>query len=297
MKLAMLFWFYKDPDLCANRLAIMRRHNPDASIFGLYGGDPLQSGDFQSKLGPLLDDFYVFPEPRSVQWKWYHGDQMISAWYRSRGVDLDWDTIFIAQWDMLVFGRLDRLFRNLRAGQLLISGLRPISEVEAWWSHLRPGSEDHRRYLDFLSHVRQRHGFSQDPQCGEAIVLCLPRNFLERYAAIPEPELGFLEYKIPIYAQIFGTPFCTDHPYAPWWGDDPSTTRAGILARSLNAESAEVPLRTIVAHLAIPRGRRIFHPVFQTYPLTASKLAARVTKEVLDAEIRPRWWRLCRRWS
>jgi len=39
MKLAVLFWFYKEPEICHNRLEILRQHNPTVPIYGLYGGD------------------------------------------------------------------------------------------------------------------------------------------------------------------------------------------------------------------------------------------------------------------
>jgi hypothetical protein len=297
MKLAILFWFYKQPEICKNRLLLLRRYNPTVQIYGLYGGDPADAATYESALGPHLDDLYAFDEHKESSWKWYHGDQMISRWHTQRGSKLDWDTIFVAQWDMLVFGRVERLFRGLRKGELLLSGLRPVKEVESWWSHLREGSDDRERYLRFLGHVRSAYGFRDEPLCGEVIVLCLPRQFLDQYAQIRESELGFLEYKIPIYAQIFGTPFCSDHPYSPWWGDDPKTGNVGPLGRSLNAEGQEVPLRTVVAHLASPWGGRIFHPVFRSFPAEWIQLCRAVWREVIEEELKPRWWRLCRRWT
>lgn len=296
MKLAVLFWFYKDPDLCENRLAVLRRANPAARIYGLFGGDPAQAGHFRQRLGRHLDDFYVFDAVRDAHWKWYHGDQMIAHWYRERGVSLEWDSLFVAQWDMLVFGRLDVLFGGLRAGEMLFSGLRPVREVDPWWWYVREGSAEREEYLRFLHFVRETQGFAGEPLCGEFIVVCLPRAFLARYVDIPQPELGFLEYKMPIYAQIFGIPFCTDHPYAPWWGDDPATRDAPLLARALNSESQDVPLRSVCTHLAWPWGRRIFHPVFRDYPLSPWRRALRLRDELRDEVLKPWWWAFNRRY-
>ena len=296
MNLAVLFWFYKEPELCENRLILLRRHNPGALIYGLYGGDPARAGTFRERLQRHLDDFYVFDEARDAHWKWYHGDQMIAHWYRQRGIDLAWDSIFIAQWDMLVFGKLEGLFDNLRAGEVLLSGLRPVREVDPWWWYIREGSPEREEYFRFLDFVSQTYGFVADPLCGEFIVVCLPRAFLDPYSRVPNPELGFLEYKIPIYAQIFGLPFCIDHPHNPWWGDDPSTKDAPLLARALNSETKEVPLRSILAHLALPAGPRIFHPVFLEYPLDTGKRLKRLALELRDEVLRPTWWRFNRRY-
>lgn len=292
MKIAILFWFYKEPDICANRLEILRRYNPDAKIFGLFGGAPEQAALFQARLEPHLDDFFVFDLARDSHWKWYHGDRMIAHWYAVRGSRLDWDTIFLAQWDMLVFDRLDRQFPDLRKGQMLLSGLRPVAEVEPWWWYIRPDSPERAEYEKFLSVVRRHHDYTGEPLCCEFIVVCLPREFLARYIDIPEPEVGFLEYKIPIYAQIFGTSFCTEHVHQPWWGDDPSTRDAGLLQRGLNSETCDVPLRVIEAHRAWPWGRRIFHPVFSEYPSSGWARLKRVGVELRDDELKRRWWRL-----
>lgn len=296
MKPSVLFWFYKYPGLCENRLAVLRKFNPDAKVYGLYGGDLAEVQSFRERLGSYLDDFYVFDQPRDTRWKWYHGDQIIVHWFRQRGRHLAWDTIFVAQWDMLVFDRLERLFKHLRPGEMLFSGLRPVREVDAWWWFMRKGSTEREEYFRFIKFVRQTHAFQADPLCGEFIVVCFPREFLDRYTTIQNPDLGFLEYKIPIYAQIYGIPFCTNHPYNPWWGDDPSTQKAPLLAQALNAERKNVPLRSITAHLIWPWGRRIFHPVFHDYPLNRSQRLRRIILELRDDALRPWWWHFSKRY-
>ena len=290
-KLACLFWFYKSPELCENRLRVLRRHNPDTPIYGLFGGDPSEAHLFQKRLAPWLNDFYAFSQVRASQWKWYHGDQMIMDWYRQRGHSLNWDTVFIAQWDMLVFDALTNQFPMLKKDELLLSGLRPVSEVDPWWHYVRPNSPERDEYERFTAYVRERHGFDGQPHCCEFIVACLPRSFMDRYSEIPKPELGFLEYKIPTYAKIFGTPLCINHPHQPWWGDAPNANAAPLLARVLNAENHYVPLRIIEAHRLWPWGRRIFHPVLNLYPLSQSERLAQLGSEVLQEEIKNRWYR------
>jgi hypothetical protein len=221
---------------------------------------------------------------------------MISRWFADRGHALDWDTIFVAQWDMLIFDNLQNQVSMLQKDELLLSGLRPISEVESWWYYTRPGSQERCEYERFREFVGQEYSFDQAPLCGEFIVACLPRLFLARYAHIPRPELGFLEYKIPIYAQIFGTPLCRDHSHRPWWGDAPNAHLASLFRRALNSETEHVPLRVIDAHRLWPWGRRIFHPVIDAYPQSTIDRIARISREVYQEEIRRRWWRWhCRR--
>lgn len=265
----------------------MRKFNSDALVYGLFGGDYNVAPEFQERLGNYLDDFYIFDLKRDARWKYYHGDQMISHWYLERGRHLVWDTIFIAQWDMLVIGKLEILFENLKPGELLFSGLRPVREVDPWWWHIREGSADRKVYFKFIDYVREVHNFQSDPLCGQFIVVCLPREFLDRYAKIQNPDLGFLEYKIPIYAQIYGTPFCMDHPYNPWWGDDPSTQNTQFWGRALNAEKKNVFLLVVSMHIIWPWGRRIFHPVFRNYPLDWRQRFDKIIVEIKDEAIKP----------
>jgi hypothetical protein len=36
--LAILYWFYKEPEVTKNHLQMIRRHNPGRKIYGLFGG-------------------------------------------------------------------------------------------------------------------------------------------------------------------------------------------------------------------------------------------------------------------
>ena len=281
MKLALLFWFYKELDICQNRLEILRQENPTTPIYGLYGGDLALTDHYQTTLSPYLDDFYAFSEAKDSYWKWIQGDLMITQWYRDRGKDLEWDTIIIVQWDMLVFGSAEQLFAMLKPDQILLSGLRPVAEVEQDWQWTSPTVPDLRaRYLEFCQHLRKTYNYQQNPLACLFIVIGFPRSFLEQYSYVAEPELGFLEYRIPMYAQIFGTPFCQDHPFDAWWVDvDPVFREQNPLKRAwnsvslklnpnpLNPAKREISLIPIYRHLSTGKGARIFHPYEQVFPL------------------------------
>jgi hypothetical protein len=282
MKLAILFWFYKEPEICENRLEILRESNPTALIYGLYGGDLIFADQYKSILGKYLDDFYTFSENKDSYWKWIQGDLMITHWYRERGKNLLWDTIIIVQWDMLVFGAIEQLFSMLRQDQILLSGLRPIAEVENDWQWVSPKVPALRQnYLEFLEHVRKIYNYDQKPLGCLFIVIGLPRIFLEQYSEVEEAELGFLEYRIPIYAQIFMTPFCENHPFQAWWVDvDPAFWAKNPIKRAwnsfylkfnpnpLNPAKREISLIPIHYHLNNSAGARIFHPYEQLFPMT-----------------------------
>lgn len=98
------------------------------------------------------------------------------------------------------------------------------------------------------------------------IVVCLPRVFLEKYVAIGHPEIGFLEYKIPTLAHMFGIPVCSNHDFDPWWAKDPATANVPGYQRILNAIGQEIPFSVILHELANNKGKRLFHPVSKILP-------------------------------
>lgn len=293
MKLAIVFWFYKEPEICQNRLELLRRHNSNTPIYGLYGGDLASADQYKAVLGSYLDDFYVFSEAKDSYWKWIQGDLMITQWYRDRGKHLEWDTIIIVQWDMLVFGAVEQLFSMLKQNQILLSGLRPIAEVEPDWQWTSPKIPDRREhYLEFCEYIRKTYDYKRDPLGCLFIVVGFPRTFLEQYSKVEEPELGFLEYRIPMYAQMFDIPFCNNHPFDAWWVDvDPAFWVRNPLKRAwfslylrlnpnpLNPAKREISLIPIYRHLATKSGARVFHPYEQIFPTTNKQWIGSLFKE------------------
>lgn len=263
MNLGILFWFYKDAPLCRNHLRYYRKRNPGVPIYGLYSGEPEQAGEFKAALGPLLDDFYAFDQPRSDYWRWANGDLVIADWYRNRGHALEWDTVFLAAWDVLAAAPVRELFRDLPPDHLLLSNVRPVRDVEAWWRWVNRKRE---RFDAFMDEVRRRHGEAVEAYCCQFIIVCLPRVFLEKFAAADAPEKGFVEYRVPTYAKLLGVPFHCDPGFDAVWPGEPGESGDAAPEELLNPGIREVPMRAIARELLRPGGRRLFHPVERTWP-------------------------------
>lgn len=60
MKFAILFQFFKDIDVCRNRLKLLKKFNPDIPIYGLFGGEASQADKFRQALGAEMEDFFCF---------------------------------------------------------------------------------------------------------------------------------------------------------------------------------------------------------------------------------------------
>ena len=76
-----LFWFYKDFQICRDRLKKLRKLNKNIRIYALYGGPLPEASKALTYIYDLVDDYYVYPHEKQPRWKWKHGDQMIASVY------------------------------------------------------------------------------------------------------------------------------------------------------------------------------------------------------------------------
>ena len=263
-RLAILFWYYKQPEVCLDRAKLLRRLNPGVPILGLFGGEPRDFSAYHRALADCLDENWACPGGKDAEWKWRHGDRMICEWFDQCGQHHEWDTLIIMQWDMLALAPIHELFGMLRRDELYLPGLRPLADVETSWWWTRPGTEVHADYLSFKAWLAGPLGYRSDLQACQFVTAALPRDFLRRYAAIEQPELGFLEYKIPAYAALFGFTL-RDLPHLPthWQGETPAKIRV-----TLTASKKDISPTTLASELLTPGGARLFHPVTRRFPAT-----------------------------
>jgi len=265
MDIAVLFWFYKNTKVCAERLERFRRINPSIKIYALYGGDPTGRERAFFAINHLVDDFYSFNEQREPKWKWKNGDHLIANWFLNRGHSLEWSHIFVMQWDMLILKNpLKDILRNMQPEQVLLSGFTDFKEVSQWWGWSKnyPGE-----ISKFKNYLFDKFAYDGPLYACLFIVVCLPRTFLSKYASTAITELGFLEYKVPTIAKIFGFEICYDSQFSPWWAANPATTNISKSKKVLNASRVDIDLMTIFNELINPSGRRIFHPYGKSFPV------------------------------
>ena len=258
MKLAVIFWFYKNVPVCTNHLQILKKHNPDLKIFGLYGGDRERAEGFRKKLSPYLDNFYICPF-RGSRWKWFHGDLVLLDWFNKRGKKLRWDSVAIVQWDMLVFDSLQRIFQGLKKDQIFLSGLRQLSPfIEKRWTWTKKPTRIRRyQYLKFVDYLKEYYGYKNRLLCCLFILEVFPRKYFKCFNQVVDKELGMLEYKVPTYTKIFGIPFYKKD-IGIWWFNNKT-------AMPLNARVIEVKNNYIKKELSKKSGWRIFHPYFKNW--------------------------------
>lgn len=259
-KLAILFWFYKEVDICVNRLELILKHNPGVEIHGLYGGDKESEQFFKDKLSKYLTSFYMSPTT-DANWKWIHGDLMILDWYDKFGRNFDFDSIVIVQWDMLIFDSINHQFDSLKKDEMYLSGLRDLDPyTEEHWEWTSPKDKYRSDYLNFLEYVKKTYSYITRPvPCCLFVLEVIPKIFFEKYLTVVDKEIGMLEYKIPVYAEIFNIKLISRENEAHWWGN--------VNKYPLNAEPVELKSEYIERELKKSEGWRIFHPFFKIWPL------------------------------
>ncbi|HEV2863947.1 MAG TPA: glycosyltransferase family 4 protein [Pyrinomonadaceae bacterium] len=220
--MAVLFWFYKDPPVVADRLEGIRRLNPGVRVFGLYGGEHASVGQFGDAV-ELLDDLWLHPEV-PAEWAWRNGDLMLGRWYSERGRRLDWQQVFVHQWDLLTAVPA-RDFATSGQREILLPGVRPLDEVAAHWVWVQPWSDYYGEFQSFRAHplVAGRRMLAS-----VFILATLTRDFLADYAEAAPAVPGFIEYRLPTLADVFRYRFAPSE-VRPDWGDrgDPLLNGSG----------------------------------------------------------------------
>jgi hypothetical protein len=285
MRLAVLFWFHKDVKVCVNRLQILQKYNPILKIYGLYGGNLHNEDLFKTNLSPFLDDFFAFKGNQDPSWKWLNGDLVINDWFRERGLTLVWDTITIIQADMVVIGNVPKIFKDIKEREILLSNTRPVEEVIGWWWRMKEPGEQ-QAYKDFYYYMVEELGYCYKPSCCQYVIVCLPKVFLEKYSKIENPELGFIEYRVPMYAQLFQIPFVKARQFDCWWRFDPDTVNVPLYNRPLTASKIQVRLRTFLWNLSRKSGSRIFHPFDNFFPISFQSSISCIQRIVKEASIK-----------
>jgi hypothetical protein len=230
-------------------VSLLRALNPGVSIYGLDGGSRRLPGPaLQRVVG--LDGVHRSSEPD--RWNWQHSDLAAAAWFREVGRSLPFDVLHVVEWDLLLLAPLPALYRSVPEGSVGLTGLTPISELEAEWTWLRR-EPNRREWEELLARARSEWDYDGVPYGCVAGGACLPRSFLEAYAAIDPPVLCNDELRLPLFAQILGFPLADTKLRSAWRGERDHPL--------FHFRAADVPVDAIRAELAKPDGWRAFHPV------------------------------------
>jgi len=268
---------------------LLRQLNPTTAIFAVYGGAIESFAEWNTIIAPLVEDSWCFTQEKDLEWKWRHGDQILSRWYQEKGAGLNWDSVLVVQWDILILASIKTIFGSLDHDQVYLPGLTAIEEIEMEWCWVRPDHWEAEVYRSFKNHLGLNYGY-RGPWLGcQFITAVLPRAFLEMYSEISEPELGFLEYKLPAYAKTFGFELAELPRIQVSWPVGSRKQRRP----ACSADRWEVGPLTIAWHACQRDGQRVFHPFYRPFPSRKRAIIPFLVKDSLATEIGGR----LQRWS
>lgn len=251
LKRIILFRFHNSLDICTNRLELLHRFNPGASIIGLWGGDRSGLLEARQALASRLEYIWEIPM-KSPLWKWQHADLSLLMWYRHEGRHIPFDMLHLVEWDLLLLASLDRIYGETGRGGVALTGLTPLERIRRnwYWTSVEPYATQWRQLQE---HVRDHYGWQGPHSACQGPASAFSKAFLERCSLEEIPELVNEELRIPLYARALGFKVVgLPHIY----GDIKNPREM----KFFNCEKVPIKERTIRWELLKPWGRRVFHP-------------------------------------
>jgi hypothetical protein len=245
------FRFDRDPVVCRDHIAHLRRLNPGVPIVGIFGGDPFKRVAFRFGRRFVLGLDGFFASAHRGRWNWMRGDVVLRSWFEEAGHELSFDVVHSVEWDLVVLDTLDNVYGHVPAEAVALTALRPVREIEDTW--VWTSGDNRADWLDLLAFARDRLGYSGEPYGCYGGGPCIPRVFLERYAELDVPIACMEELRLPLLAQVFGLEL-VDTRLKKAWGDRSDD-------HVFNVGGPSIAREVIDAELLRPDGRRAFHPV------------------------------------
>lgn len=178
MKRLVLFRFHKEPEICAQKINLLKKMNPDTKIFGL--GENIEGLDMMYDAG--MEDLFTLDE-KEKRWCWLNGDLAMLDWYEKVGHEVDFDMLHLIEWDLLLTKPLDSIYEGIK--EIGLTGKIDIQRAkELDWNWVT-GNMIHRyEYLCNHLDISTKEGYGCVlPGC------CFCKEFLEYASNLSLPEL------------------------------------------------------------------------------------------------------------
>ena len=253
-----IFMFHKDFDVCENHLKVLKKFNPKIQIYAIFGGDEAQEYKAENILGNYFESFYVVKN-KNPYWKWKNRDLSVREWYINFGHNVDFDTAFVIEWDLLLLAPLERVYHGISKNQVGLTGITKLEKIASKWNWAL--HDPYKSELEgIMKYAVNIFGYKSSFEICLGPGYCLPRDFLKIYSTWDIPEVGNDEMRLPLFSKIFGFQAVDTGFYPKWFDPD--------VEKYFNADSNEIDDSTINRELSISSGVRAFHPYRKYYSLT-----------------------------
>lgn len=255
MKSIILLRFHKELEIVQNRIDLLHHFNKNIGIYGLFGGRHEEYSVFKNGLKGIQNISFLDIPDRDTKWK--YSDLCILDWYKNGGNELDFDTVYTIEYDLLLLDQLKNLF-TLPANSIALTGLIKLKDIsENWdWLSATPLKESSESFLKYMS---KNYGITDPFAClGPGTVLT--KDFLEGYRKMNIPLFGHDELRLPQIATALGIKIVDTGFYDNWNSRNPKTESF------FNCNEEEIEIAKIIDAYK-DNVRKVFHPVYKEFPL------------------------------
>ncbi len=180
MKRIILFRFHGYSEAYTSRLKSLIKLNPHIPIYGLYGGNKRAYNKIKKNFNQYFRNIYRIPVS-NWRWRWKNGDLSINLWYKELGNKIDFDMVYIIEWDLLLFESVPKVYNHINKNSVGLTGLKILGEVEdKWdWTSEEPSKTEWKKLLQY---VKKKFDYSKENYGCLGFGYCLPKKFIEKYS-------------------------------------------------------------------------------------------------------------------
>lgn len=249
MKSIVCFRCHDYPPICSDRVDLLRHYNPDIPICAIFGGKPETAQAVRNGIEDRIEHW--FETQKQPDWNWRNGDLAVRLWYIEYGHEVEFDRMYLIEWDLVLLDSLSRLYSHVPSEAVAVTARFLLKDVahDFGWTTDEPYKS---QWEGLLNWVTDKYGYDGEPFVSLGPGTCYPRQFLERYCSENVPELSADELRVPLFAQCFGIPVYDTNFLRSWTAPEE--------LQYFNCQNNEVSITTILNSVAQPDGRRAFHP-------------------------------------
>lgn len=249
MKRIILFRFHKNPEVCINRLKLLKKLNPDIPIYGL--GENIKNIEKLYKAG--IEDVFTIKN-KSKRWKWLNGDLAILKWFNNIGKNLNFDILHVIEWDLLLTEPLTKIYKKPSKNTVYMSGLIKLKKARKHnWSYLT--GSNYQTVQWFKKHLQKTFSKKVNGKIGLFPGVSLGYNFLKKYNNIDRiPEIINDEFRVGMYASMFENIKLKDTKFYKW------NKKTNQINKNFNSKNNRIPKKRVLNN---KNKVKAFHPFTQ----------------------------------
>ena len=245
-----LYRYHNNFQLVKERIKLIKLLDPGIEVYGIFGGKKDDYPEASNVLEKELANNYLIPVEDGT-WKWLHADLTYKYWFNDVGCNIDFDYVYVLEWDLLIMDHLKSIFAYANKNRVIFTGLIPIEKIARFWFWTDKNNQP--KIEAFYNKVEKKFNLPFNKYACLGPGLAAPRKLFEGLVKLDLFE-SFIsdEIKLPVWSQILGLEVVSNNFYKKWF--------SYYSMRFFNANVANIPIETVEKQMQKKNGQRAFHP-------------------------------------